>query len=76
MFHVIDTIVADDILENAKSQEGLVEVRAKINQIHGRISGNDSVDKSGISANKQRPPQYVTPDDNGMIPGLREGPLG
>lgn len=69
-FNLIDTIVADEIIENDQSSGTLREIRIKINKIHGKMGKAHSAAESS----KMVPPTYVEPTDQGY-PGFLP-PLG
>lgn len=74
MFHVIDTLIVDNAVEDAKSHEALTEVRVKINNLHGKDGGQDfrnSTPKRHVDP-KHVVPEYLeaTSEAGGGFPGL------
>lgn len=72
MFHVIDTIIADNAVEDVDNN--LTEVRVKINNLHGKDGGQDFRDytSKNYADPKQVVPEYLeaTSEAGGGFPGL------
>ena len=73
MFHVIDSIIADNAVEDVEGQ--LAEVRVKINNLHGKDGGQDFREitpKQNRADPKQVVPNYLeaSSEAGGGFPGL------
>jgi hypothetical protein len=74
-FNLIDTLLIDESLMDARDDEARGKSKAKLNTAYDRIvreSGSKDVD--GAYASEMQPHGYLIPDENGY-PGL-EPPMG
>lgn len=66
-WNVLDAVIIDDLLQDATSQDGFSELRARVNDIYGKMYGDSSRSNDNPNAeyNYSQDPDY----DGVVIPG-------